>query len=114
MPQPIRPTVTHLLDHADELREGPVELVEDAVEEAGRHIGTLPQQLRHVLLKQGRGAGLCGGKGRQHHWGLQSRTPACPVYLCPHLLGHWCKDQKLPENSQVMKARGQGPALCGV
>ena len=42
--------MTHLLDHADELREGPVELVEDTVEEAGRQVRVLAQQVRHVLL----------------------------------------------------------------
>lgn len=52
--------MTHLLDHANELREGPVELVEDTVEEAGGHVRTLPQQVCHVLLQQGGGAGLCG------------------------------------------------------
>ena len=56
--------MTHLLDHADKLREGPVELVEDTVEEAGCHVRTLPQQVCHVLLQQGGGAGLCGDMGR--------------------------------------------------
>lgn len=66
--------MTHLLDHANELGEGPVELVEDTVEEAGGHVRALPQQVCHVLLQQGGGAGLCGhgewGSVAGHH-----RTP---------------------------------------
>lgn len=81
------PTTTHLLDHADELREGPVELVEDAVEEAGRHVRILAQQVCHVLLQQGGGAGLCRGMGRRQRRGL--RSAALPGCLCPHSVGRW-------------------------
>lgn len=45
-------TSTHLLDHADELGEGPVELVEDTVEEGGGHVFVQTKQLRHVSLQQ--------------------------------------------------------------
>lgn len=48
----------HLLDHPDELGEGPVELVQDAVEEGRRHVPVHAQQLRHVLLQQQRRTGL--------------------------------------------------------
>lgn len=48
----------YLLDHADELGEGPVELVEDAVEERGTHVLVGAQQRRHVSLQQQRRAGL--------------------------------------------------------
>lgn len=34
-------TIAHLLDHADELREGPVKLVKDTVEEARCYIRAL-------------------------------------------------------------------------
>lgn len=87
---PQGPTATHLLDHADELGEGPVELVEDAVEEAGRHVRVLAQQVCHVLLQQGGGAGLCGGGGGRQRRGLQS--VALPGCLCPHS-GHWCRTE---------------------
>ena len=42
----------YLLYHAYELGEGPVELVEDAVEEGGGHVFVHAQQLRHVPLEQ--------------------------------------------------------------
>lgn len=44
--------ILHLLDHADELREGPVQLVQDAIEEGGGHIFVHTQQLCHVSLQQ--------------------------------------------------------------
>lgn len=49
---------SYLLDHADELGEGPVELVQDAVEEGGGHVLVHAQQLRHVPLQQQRRARL--------------------------------------------------------
>lgn len=49
---------SYLLDHSDEFREGPVELVQDAVEERCSHIFVRTQQLRHVSLQQQRRARL--------------------------------------------------------
>lgn len=61
--------LAHLLDHADELGEGPVELVEDAVEEGGGHVFVHTQQLRHVSLQQQRRTRLCTNQttGRGQH-----------------------------------------------
>lgn len=61
--------LAHLLDHADELGEGPVELVQDAVEEGGGHVFVHTQQLRHVSLQQQRRTGLCTNRttGRGQH-----------------------------------------------
>lgn len=58
--------LAHLLDHADELGEGPVELVEDTVEEGRRHVSVHAQQLCHVLLQQQRRTRLCTNHTRAH------------------------------------------------
>lgn len=58
--------LAHLLDHANELREGPVELVQDAVEEGRRHVFVHAQQLCHVFLQQQRRTGLCTNHTRAH------------------------------------------------
>lgn len=49
---------THLLNHANELGEGPVQLVEDAVEEAGGQVTVAAEQVCHVPLQQGGGTRL--------------------------------------------------------
>lgn len=49
---------THLLNHANELRECPVQLVQDAVEEAGGQVAVAAEQVCHVLLQQGGGTRL--------------------------------------------------------
>lgn len=94
-------SIAHLLDHADELGEGPVELVKDTVEEAGCYIRPLSQQVRHVLLQQG---------GRAGFWGQMRATlpvtpsgnPAC------HMLEHCYKNQMvLSKNIQIMKVDEQ-------
>lgn len=53
-PRRPRKSSPYLLDHADELGEGPVELVQDAVQEGGGHVFVNAQQLRHVSLQQQR------------------------------------------------------------
>lgn len=58
--------LAHLLDHANELRESPVELVQDAVEEGRRHVFVHAQQLGHVLLQQQRWTRLCTNHTRAH------------------------------------------------
>lgn len=49
---------THLLNHANELGEGPVELVQDTVEEAGGQVAVAAEQVCHVPLQQGGGTRL--------------------------------------------------------
>lgn len=51
-------THTHLLNHANELGEGPVELVQDTVEEAGGQVTVTAEQVCHVPLQQGGGTRL--------------------------------------------------------
>lgn len=58
--------LAHLLDHANELRESPVELVQDTVEEGRRHVFVHAQQLGHVLLQQQRWTRLCTNHTRAH------------------------------------------------
>lgn len=58
--------LAHLLDHANELRESPVQLVQDAVEEGRRHVFVHAQQLGHVLLQQQRWTRLCTNHTRAH------------------------------------------------
>lgn len=65
----------HLLNHADELGESPVELVEDAVEEAGGQVPVAAQQVCHVPLQQGGGARLC------KHTQLQQPAPRAATGL---------------------------------
>lgn len=48
----------HLLNHTDELGESPVQLVEDAVEEAGGQVAVATEQVCHVPLQQGGGTRL--------------------------------------------------------
>lgn len=64
----------YLLNHANELGESPVQLVEDAVQEAGGQVTVAVEQVCHVPLQQGGGTRLCEQTGTAQWHGHRVAT----------------------------------------